>query len=51
MQIIISFLLYLSNKSTAMKDISTKDRVYMAMIVAVSLFYYLHGSVSITLLR
>lgn len=34
-----------------MKDLSTKDLIYMIMIAAVSLFYYLHASVSMGLLK
>lgn len=34
-----------------MKDLSTKDLVYMAMIAAASLFYYIQGSVSMGLLK
>lgn len=34
-----------------MKDLSTKDLIYMAIIAAVSIFYYVQGSVSLMLLK
>lgn len=32
-----------------MRDLSTKDLVYMALIVAVSIYYYFNRSISLAL--
>lgn len=34
-----------------MKDLSTKDLIYMVLITVVSVFYYLQGSESLKLLE